>query len=106
MSYPSRVVYVIVWKYEVGEPTRDAFEREYGPEGSWVKFFTGGEGYLGTELLRSGAGVYLTIDRWESQAEYHAFRTSRSNEYERIDTECGALTTDETLVGAFEDLET
>ena len=98
-------MYVIVWKYDVGETTRADFEREYGPNGVWVKLFARVAGYLGTELLRGAAGVYLTIDRWESRAAYDAFLASHADEYNRIDVACAALTLDEALIGAFEGQE-
>jgi len=97
----SPLVYVIVWKYSVGEATREDFEREYGPNGIWVKLFGRVAGYLGTELLRGPAGVYLTIDRWESRAAYDTFLSLHADEYNRIDQACAALTLDETLIGAF-----
>ena len=96
------LVYVIVWKYEVGEATRDEFEREYGPNGVWVRLFTRVAGFRGTELLRGAAGVYLTIDRWESRADHDTFLARHGDEYNRTDEACAALTLDETLIGAFE----
>jgi len=99
------LVYVVVWKYTVGDATRDAFEREYGPNGVWMKLFDRGAGYRGTELLRGPAGVYLTIDRWESRAAYDAFLASHADEYNRIDIACAELTQDEALIGAFEGSE-
>jgi heme-degrading monooxygenase HmoA len=95
-------VYVIVWKYQVAADQRAAFEAAYGNDGVWARFFQRGSGYRGTELLGNESGAYLTIDRWESQADCVAFRASHGAEYERIDADCAALTLEESLVGAFE----
>lgn len=91
--------HIIVWRYTVAEVHRDGFERAYGSSGPWVALFAAAPGYLGTELVRGEpAGDYVTIDRWESKAQYDAFRAERVVEYERLDAEFDALTVSETLV--------
>jgi heme-degrading monooxygenase HmoA len=76
-------VIALLFSYEV----RDAavFERVYGPEGEWARFFRRGRGYVGTELLSDveAPGRYLVIDRWESAEAYNAFVTAHSEEYMR-----------------------
>ena len=73
----------LVFRYEV----RDAadFERVYGPDGEWAQFFSGGAGYIGTELLRDVEvpGRYLVIDRWESAETYNTFVAEHRDEYMR-----------------------
>src|SRR6185436_127927 len=64
---------VSVFAYTVDPAGREAFERVYGPDGEWARFFVGAEGYLGTELLLGDE--YLVIDRWSSEATYDAFLT-------------------------------
>jgi heme-degrading monooxygenase HmoA len=81
----SRVI-ALVFSYEV----RDAaeFERVYGPDGEWARFFRQGRGYVGTELLRDveAPSRYLVVDRWESADAYNAFVGERREEYmERVD---------------------
>jgi quinol monooxygenase YgiN len=98
-------MYRIVWQFDV-EPARVAeFEREYGVEGGWVRFFRGGEGYLGTDLFRSHHEPmsYLTVDRWTSRAAYDAFRAARRQEYAALDTQCAAFTRAEQLVAQGEE---
>jgi heme-degrading monooxygenase HmoA len=96
--------YHLVWEFETDEPRRAAFEEAYGPEGVWVEFFRGGEGYLGTELFREAGGAcrYVTIDRWNSRGAYDAFRLRHAAQYAALDARCEALTLRESFLGAGE----
>jgi heme-degrading monooxygenase HmoA len=73
----------LVFSYEVRES--DDFERVYGPDGDWAKFFAGAPGYIGTELLRDVElpSRYLVIDRWESADAYNSFAAANRDEYMR-----------------------
>jgi len=73
----------LVFSYEVREP--EQFERAYGPEGDWAKFFRTGRGYIGTELLRDveTPGRYLVVDRWETAEAYNAFAAEHREEWMR-----------------------
>ena len=92
-------MYSAVFSYEVAD--HSSFERAYGPDGGWARFFRGGEGYLGTELLASG-DRYLVIDRWVSHAAYESFLAERREEYEARSAEAEALYVREERVGAFD----
>jgi len=94
-------MYVAIWEFRARLGQEAAFERAYGPEGEWVKLFRSGEGYLGTELLRSGEGTYLTVDRWVSREAYEAFRDGNRPEYDMIDRQCESFTEHETLLGTY-----
>jgi heme-degrading monooxygenase HmoA len=79
-------VIALVFSYEVREGAD--FERVYGPEGDWAKFFAGARGYIGTELLRDveAPSRYLVIDRWESAEAYNTFAAEHRDEYmHRVD---------------------
>ena len=97
--------YVYAWEFRVPLESREAFERHYGAEGSWVQLFRRAPGYIGTLLLedRTTPGRYLTIDRWQDEAAYVAFRAAFSRQYDALDRECAALTTDERLLGTFKE---
>ena len=73
----------LVFSYEVRNA--EAFERTYGPDGEWAKFFRQGRGYVGTELLRDveTPGRYMVVDRWESADAYNAFAADHRDEYMR-----------------------
>lgn len=98
------MVYVILWEFEAAPHARREFERLYGPNGAWAALFRQGEGFIDTELLRdpATAGRYVTVDRWETQAAFEAFRARHAAEYETIDQAGASLTMRETLIGKFE----
>jgi len=102
-SGESKMAYVIVWEFRVIPGMEKQFERVYGADGEWVRCFGSDGGYIRTDLLRDAqdAGRYLTVDVWESEAAYDAFRTTHSNEYKEIDARCETLTQSEREVGRF-----
>ena len=97
-------MFVTLWEYEVKPGSEELFERQYGPEGGWVRLFRRDAGYRGTRLLRElGAErVYLTIDMWESRKAYEEFREKSAAEYAEIDQNCQAMTSAEKQLGEFE----
>lgn len=96
-------MFVVIWQFEIAEDKIAAFEAAYGPEGSWAKLFRNSPHYRGTELLQDAyvPGTYLTIDRWNSEADFRAFRKEHDHEYEVIDRQCDSLTSRETRIGAY-----
>src|SRR5579863_315610 len=96
-------MFVVVWRFEVAEDKVAGFEAAYGPDGEWARLFRASDRYLGTELLRDAyvPGAYLTIDRWQSEDDFRAFRRHHDAEYEALDRKCDALTFTETRIGAF-----
>ena len=95
--------FAAVFLYEVDDARRAVFEAVYGPEGDWARFFAAGDGYRGTELLRSG-DRYLLIDRWSSREAYEAFLAEHADEHARRSEEGGALWGGEQVLGRFEDV--
>jgi heme-degrading monooxygenase HmoA len=95
------VGFAAVFLYEVDNAGRAAFEAVYGPDGEWARYFAAGDGYLGTELLRSGER-YLLIDRWRSRGDYEAFLAADAQEYARRNEEARALWRREEILGRFE----
>jgi heme-degrading monooxygenase HmoA len=96
-------MFVVVWQFEIAEEKIAAFEAAYGPEGSWARLFRTSPGYRGTELLRDAyaPGLYLTIDRWENEEAFRAFRHDHDAEYEKLDRASDAFTGKETRIGAY-----
>src|SRR5205085_10391597 len=72
----------LVWRYEVRDEARAAFEATYAPTGAWAQLFARGDGYRGTELFRSEDGSYLTLDIWRSRADFDAFLAAHRDDYE------------------------
>jgi heme-degrading monooxygenase HmoA len=96
-------MHVIIWEFRARAGREEEFERAYGPAGDWARLFERGEGYLGTELHRDGAGGrrYVTIDRWASREAFEAFRARWKKDYDDLDRRCEALTEHEAPIGSF-----
>ena len=88
-----------VFAYDVDPAARPDFERVYGADGEWARYFRGAEGYLGTELLLGDS--YLLIDRWASEEAYDAFLTANAEEYGRRNREASRLYRAERVIGRF-----
>jgi hypothetical protein len=98
--------FAVIWRYHV-QPDRVAeFERRYGPAGDWARLFAQAAGYRGTALLkdREETLVYVTVDRWESEAAFLSFRERFGEPYRDLDASCDSLTHRETRVGSFTEL--
>jgi len=98
-------IFVYFWEYRVRPGAEREFARHYGPDGTWVRLFRLGAGYLGTELLRDRRAPdrYLTVDRWASEAAFREFRERFAAEFDDLDQRCAALTIRETALGEFAD---
>ena len=95
-------MFTVIWEYEIQPGSESAFEALYGPGGEWVALFREYRGYLGTELLRDERPRhYLTLDRWESEADYAAFRQAAALRYAQVDALGDALTLGERRIGRY-----
>ena len=98
----------VLFEYEVEEGARAEFERVYGPDGDWARFFRAGEGYLGTELHASvdspSPRRFLVVDRWTTQDAYADFLAAHAEEYERRSEAAASLYVSETRIGCFEQI--
>ena len=92
----------LVWRFEVRDAEREAFEQAYGPEGAWARLFARADGYRGTELFRADDGSYLTLDVWRSRGDFDAFLAGHRSAYEALDLETEALTRCEHRIGEYE----
>ena len=92
-------MHVIVWRFTTAD--REAFERHYGPDGTWVRFFRRSGDFVRTDLLRGQDG-YVTLDWWSSRDAYSSFREEHAADYAAIDRMCESVTATEDKVGEFE----
>lgn len=90
-------MFVTLWEFEVKPGSEELFEWTYGPEGEWARLFRRDTRYRGTRLLRAvgAAGVYVTIDEWESRAAYEEFKKKFAAEYAELDGKCAGMTVGE-----------
>jgi len=97
----------ILWTFQVPSAREAEFVRVYGPAGDWARLFAQAAGYRGTKLLREpeGSRRYLTEDSWESARDFDRFTAAFRVPYDALDARCQALTSDESLIGIFQDLD-
>jgi heme-degrading monooxygenase HmoA len=96
-------MYVYVWEYRVGPEHRDEFLRHYRPGGTWARLFGRAPAYVGTDLLHDAADPtrYVTVDRWEDEAAFRAFRARFAAEFDDLDRRCAGLTSAEVPLGRY-----
>ena len=94
-----------VWKFRPPAGREDEFQAAYSGSGNWARLFEQAPGYRGTELLRpvEPGGWWLTIDRWDSQAQFEAFQDNFGVQYRGLDAELEGVAGEEVFVGAFEE---
>ncbi|HEV2867349.1 MAG TPA: antibiotic biosynthesis monooxygenase [Allosphingosinicella sp.] len=92
----------LVWRYEVRDEHRQAFEDAYGPTGEWARLFARSGGFRGTELMRADDGSYLTVDVWRAAADFEAFIDEHRSDYESLDRRTAAWTRCEHRIGEYE----
>jgi heme-degrading monooxygenase HmoA len=95
--------YVYIWEYAVAPDSLAEFERVYGPTGEWARLFSKARGYVRTELHRDRVAPlrFVTIDYWESESAWEAFRAEFAASFDELDARCASLTTRETELGRF-----
>jgi len=96
-----------LWRFRVRAESVAEFERVYGPSGDWAQLFAQAPGYAGTELLalHGEPGVYITIDRWHAEADFHNAKTLLERDYAALDRRCEAYTSEETWLGLYANLD-
>src|SRR5438046_1397095 len=96
-------MFLIIWQFDVVPGRVAEFEREYGPDGTWARFFRRSPDHLATRLFRDTAapGRYLTLDAWTSEDAFDRFEHEQAAEYQALDAGFERLTTREERVGCF-----
>jgi heme-degrading monooxygenase HmoA len=99
------LTHVRIWKFHPPEGREGEFEAAYCEIGDWAQLFRHAPGFLGTTLLRplEPGGWWLTIDRWDSQANFDAFTEVFGDQYRALDAELEGVAGEEVFVGAFDE---
>ena len=95
----------LIWRFEVHDGHRAAFEGVYGPKGEWAQLFARSGGYRGSELLRAQDGSYLTLDVWRARADFDAFKAEHGADYEALDRRTAGWTRAEHPLGEYQVIE-
>lgn len=97
----------VFYRYRVHPSQVRAFEHAYGPQGPWAKLFARHPGYKRTRLFRhrDEPGIYVTVDVWETKADWDAFRRLYNEDYRRLDKQLALLKLEEHLLGFYEGTE-
>ena len=99
------MTHVRVWKFRPPEGREQEFAATYSGDGVWAALFGKAKGYLGTALYRPGepGGWWMTVDRWDSAADFETFGQAHAEEYRALDAELEGVAGEEEFVGAFEE---
>jgi len=99
------MTHVRVWKFRPPHGREKEFAAAYGADGVWPALFGKAQGFFGTDLYRpdDSGGWWLTIDRWNSRADFEAFVQQFGEEYRALDAELEGVAGEEEFVGAFEE---
>lgn len=94
-------MYVIVWRYAVKREHVREFKMHYGPDGTWAQFFRRSPKFDRTDLLANDTD-FMTLDWWQSRADFVAFEKTNHDEYRRIDKGFERFTEREERIGEYE----
>ncbi len=96
--------YSIIWKYKIKPESKEKFEHEYGPRGTWFKLFSQSINYAGSFLSKSGeeTDTYILIDMWTDKEAYEEFKEKNREVYNRLSAGFENLYEREEKVGSFD----
>ena len=99
------MTHIRMWKFKPAEGREDEFAEAYAGDGVWAPLFERASGFVGTSLMRptEQGGWWLTLDRWASEDDFHAFQRDFGDEYRALDAELEGVAGDEEFVGTFEE---
>ena len=99
------MAHVRIWRFRPPPKREREFAEAYSSTGPWAELFSKADGYLGTMLLRSSErdGWWLTVDRWDSAADFDNFRREFGEAYRALDAKLEGVAGEEIFVGAFEE---
>jgi hypothetical protein len=91
-----------MWEFQIRAGMERRFEKVYGAQGDWARFFSQDASFIGTELMHNLIqGMYVTLDFWSSPEAYDEFRNQHVANYNALDRKCQGLTESEREIGSF-----
>jgi heme-degrading monooxygenase HmoA len=95
--------FLVIWAFEIRPEFQKDFESAYSSSGDWALFFRRDAAYIKTELRQDMDNPlrYITLDYWESQAAYQAFKQAWQADYQALDERFEGWTESELLIGQF-----
>jgi len=96
--------FAYIWEYRVRPDKLDEFVEAYQPNGPWASLFRKAGGFVRTELLRDRDDPlrFVTVDFWRSRGAWERFQQEHLTAYDKLDSKCALLTTEERRLGLFE----
>jgi heme-degrading monooxygenase HmoA len=96
--------FMYAWEFLAAPGKIPEFRRVYGADGDWVKLFRRAPGYIRSDLYQDQANSqrFMTVDHWESEDAWRAFREKFRHEYEDLDVICEQVTIKEREIGRFQ----
>lgn len=93
----------VIWTFVVKPQAVERFKSAYGPEGEWSRLFEEYPGYRGTTLACDTLNPcrFVTVDRWDTEANYLHMQGAAAVEYARLDETFAGWTDSEVDVGTF-----
>jgi heme-degrading monooxygenase HmoA len=97
--------HIRIWRFRPPQGRETEFAHAYSDTGEWAGLFRNAPGFQGTSLLSPAetGGWWMTIDRWDSSANFEAFTEVFGDQYRALDAALEGVAGEEEFVGAFED---
>ena len=97
-------MFVVLWEFDVKSECVDRFTLAYAANGEWARVFARDGKFRETRLLQNISEPlrFVTMDIWESRADYEHFLNEQPGAYYDLDAKCAAWTTAERHLNSFD----
>jgi heme-degrading monooxygenase HmoA len=97
-------MFVVLWEFDVKSEYLDRFTLAYAVNGEWAQLFAKDSKFRETRLLQNISEPlrFVTMDIWESRADYEHFLNEQAEAYGDLDAKCAAWTTAERHLNSFD----
>jgi hypothetical protein len=97
-------MFVVLWEFDVKSQCEDMFTSAYAADGEWARLFARDAKFRETKLLRNISQPlrFVTMDVWESRADYEHFMNESGQAYKELDAKCADWTTAERHLSSFD----